>query len=407
MQAIRPVALRAPARQIGTVRQALPRSAFRNARSSLRYASTEAKTGGGSGALAGGLAGGVTAFLLGYGWYRWSGTAAIVDYGHQAKARLDGAFKSATDSAPKPNEAVQWLKKTVEGYTQFIPGANQYVETAFKDVEKVQEKHGDEVNKIIGNAYDELKGITKQGATLGAAAEAWNVLQKVFKQVGHLAGDAAEDILDNHPEAKEKIGGQYKQLRQMAEQYGPEAKQQADDTIKQVQDIVKGGLNTDTINKVQKLVQEKTQELKKYGDKAWEEGMKQAQPVLDKYPQLKEQVENNKDKLLKGDLGQLWNKVQEASKSGSTDDLQKFVQDQVQKGQQSFGGGGIEHMLGSMFPGGKDVGAKIQQLQELSQKHGKEAESLVKSAFEDIKKVLEKKVDEGKQLKDKAENDAK
>lgn len=379
-------------------------------RPSRRFASTTPETpqgsGGVSGAITGGLAGALAAFLLGYTWYRLSGTKTLVDYAHSSKTQLDNVFKSATDKAPKPSEAVQWLKQTVEGYTKFIPGANQYVETAFQDVEKIQQNHGDEVNKIINNAYNELKDVTKQGASLGAATEAWNVLQKCFKQLGELAGDAAEDILDNHPEAKEKVGKQYKQLRQMAEQYGPEAKKQADDTIKQVQDIVKGGLSADSIDKVRKLVQEKTQELRKYGDQAWEEGMRKAQPVLEKYPELKKQIDQNKDRLLQGDLGQLWNKVQQAAQSGNAEDVKNFVQEQVQKGQQSFGGGqGLEQLLG-MFPGGKDVGGKFQQLQELSQKHGKEAEHLIKTAFEDIKKVLEQKVNEGKQLKDKAEQDA-
>lgn len=411
MQAVRPVLARGPARQACALPSRRAAPVLRNqARASRRFASTTPQTpqgsGGVSGAVTGGLAGALGAFLLGYTWYRLSGTKTVVDYVHSSKQQIDNAFKTATDKAPKPSEAVQWLKQTVEGYTKFIPGANQYVDTAFKDVEKIQEKHGDEVNKIINDAYGELKDVTKQGASLGAATEAWNVLQKCFKRLGELAGDAAEDILDNHPEAKEKVGKQYKQLRQMAEQYGPEAKQQAEDTIKQVQDIVKGGLSADSINKVRQLVQDKTQELRKYGDKAWEEGMKKAQPVLEKYPELKKQIDQNKDKLLQGDLGQLWNKVQEAAQSGNADDIKNFVQEQVQKGSQSVGGGqGLESLL-SMFPGGKDVGSKFQQLQELSQKHGKEAESLVKSAFEDIKKVLEKKVDEGKQLKDKAEKDA-
>lgn len=415
MQAFQPLRAQAP-RQIRVLNhstRSLPRTSLRASRNaSRRYQSTEASPaakGGSSGAIAGGLAGGFAAFLFGYTWYRLSGTKTLVDYAHESKKQIDNAFKSATDKAPKANEAVTWLKETVTGYTKLIPGANQYVEQAFEDIEKVQEKHGDEVNKIINDTYGDLKDITKQGASLAAASQAWDVLQKCLKRIGELAGDAMEDILKNHPELKEKIGGRYKQLQQMAEQYGPEAKKQVDDTIKQVQDIVKGGFSSENIEKAKKLVEEKTEELKKYGEKAWDEGMKKVQPVLDKNPELKETIDKNKDKLLQGDLGQLWDKVQEAAKSGNTDDVKKFVQEQVQKGQESLGGSGqgIEQLLGSMFPGGKDVGAKFQQLQELSQKHGKEAEKLIRSAFDDIKKVLEKKVEEGKELKGKVEQDSK
>lgn len=389
---------------------ATSRNALRTSRISRRYQSsltpnTPQGAGAASGALSGGLAGGVVVALIGYGWYYFSGTRTLVTSVQSSKDYVDNAFKQLTDKAPQPNEAVRWLRSTVTGYTQFIPGANQYVDQAFKDVEKVQEKHGQEVEKIIQETYDELKGVTKAGVSVAAASQAWDVLQNALKKIGHLAGDAAEDILNNHPQLKEKVGGQYKQLQQMGSQFGPEAKKQVEETWKQVQDIIKGGLSADNIQKAQKLIEEKVQQVKKLGDKAWDEGLKQAQPILDKNPELKDLVNKNKDKLLQGDMGQLWKKVQDAASSGNTDDVKKFVSDQVDKGKQS-GGAGIESLL-SMFPGGKDIGSKLSQLQELSEKHGKEAEKLVKSTFDDIKKVLDKKMEEGKELKNKAEKDAK
>lgn len=415
MQALRPVqivsrsatrSVRAPTTQ--RFNQNVLRSTRRFESSNASTNASPAKSGGSAGAIAGGVAGGVGAAVLGYTWYYLSGTKSVVDSARSTKHYFDNSFKSITDKAPEPSQAVQWLKQTVTGYTKMIPGANQYVEQAFQDIEKVQEKHGDEVNKIVKDTYDELKGITKAGVSVAAATQAWDILQNAMKKIGHLAGDAAEDIMNNHPELKEKVGGQYKQLKQMGEQYGPEAKKQVEDTYKQVQDIIKGGFSSENIQKAQKLVQEKTEELKKYGDKAWEEGLKQAQPVLDKYPDLKETVQKNKDKLLQGDVGQLWNKVQEAAKSGDVDDVKKFVQEQVNKGEKAMGGSGhgIEKLM-SMIPGGKELGPKFQQLQELSEKHGHEAEKLIKDAINDIKGVLEKKVEEGKQLKDKAEKDAK
>lgn len=391
-------------------RQLVLRTASRTSRQTVRrYASTESSSaarGGSSGAVAGGIAGGLTASILGYTWYRLSGTKSLVDYGHQSKAYVDNAFKEVTDKAPKPNEAVKWLRETVTGYTKFIPGANHYVDKAFQDIEKVQQNHGDKVNQIISETYGELKDVTKQGASLTATAQAWDVLQKCFKRLSELAGEAAEDVLSEHPELKDKIGGQYKQLRQMADQYGPEAKQQVDDTVRKVQDIIKGGVSSENIDKARKLVEEKVQELRKYGDKAWDEGLKRAQPILDKYPDLKETVNQNKDKLLQGDLGQLWNKIQQASQTGNTQEVKDFVQTEV-KNASGAGAGGIETFLHSYLGGsGKDLTDKFQQLQQLSQKHGKEAEDLIKSAFEDVKKVLEHKVQEGQNLQDKARKDA-
>lgn len=379
----------------------------------LRYQSTTSSSsqasGGASGgsnhALLGGAAGGLVAFLGGYLWYSFSGAKSVVNSVSSAKSYVDTAFKKTTAAAPEPNQAVQWLRETVTSYTRMIPGASIYVDKAFDDLDKIREKHGDEVDKIITKTYNDLKKTTQKGFSIEAATDAWDILQKCLKDIGSLAGDAAQDILENHPQLKEKVGGRFDQLKQMGDQYGPEAKKQVEETWSEAQDILKGGFSAETLKKIQDLIQEKTKDLQKYGDQAWQKGIEQAKPILDKQPQLKKLVEENKDKLLKGDLGQLWQKLQEAAKSGNTDDIQKFIKEQTDK-VSSSAGGGIEQLL-KMIPGGSELAPKLQQLQELSQKHGQEAENLLKSAIEDIKKVLEKKVDEGKELKNKVEKDAK
>jgi len=286
-----------------------------------------------------------------------------------------------------------------------IPGASKYVDQAFADIEKVQEKHGDEVNKIINDTYNKLKSASKQGFSMEAVMQAWDILQDCFKDIGKLAGSAGQDIMENHPEIKEKFGGQFQQLQQMGEQYGPEAKKQVDETWNQVRDILAGGIGFSQIQKLQDLVQEKSQQMKKYGDQAWDKGIEQAKPLLDKQPELKKLIDENKDKLLKGNIGQLWTMAQEAMKSGNTDDLQKFVKDQASKASDSAGGG-IEQFL-KMIPGGSEIAPKLQQLQQLSDKHGQEAEKLIKSAIDDIKGVLSKKVEEGQKLKEQAKSDVK
>ncbi|KEF51410.1 uncharacterized protein A1O9_12559 [Exophiala aquamarina CBS 119918] len=362
-------------------------------------------SGGASHALLGGVAGGLVAFLGGYLWYSFSGAKSVVNSVHQAKSYADSAFKKTTAAAPEPSEAIKWLRETITGYTRMIPGASIYVDKAFDDLDKVHEKHGDEVDKVINETYKNLKATTQKGFSVEAASDAWDILQDCLKRIGSLAGDAAQDILNNHPQLKENVGGKFEQLKRMGDEYGPEAKKQVDDTWKQAQDILKGGFSAGTLKKIQDLIQEKTQELKKYGDQAWQKGIEQAKPLLDKQPELKKLVEENKDKLLQGDLGQLWQKLQEAAKSGNTDDIQKFVKEQTDEvsGQ---AGSGIEQFL-KMIPGGQELGPKLQQLQELSQKHGEEAERLLKSAIEDVKKVLAQKVEEGQKLKNKVEKDAK
>ena len=408
---------------------AAPRMAFRstralrlrqpvrfNQRQNVRFQSSEAaKQGGGNGALFGGLAGGSAALVIGFMFYHFSGARGVVNSIHSAKSTANDAFAKTTQYAPEPGQAVQWLKETVTSYTRFIPGASTYVDRAFDDLEKIRARHEGEVDEIVQETYYELKNVTKSGFTAESASQAWEVISATFVRIGQLAGDAFEDIIENHPQLKEKIGGQYSQLKQMGEQYGPEAKKQVDETWNEIQNILKSGFSVDSFSKIQKLVQDKSQQIQKYGDQAWQKGIEQAKPLLDKSPQLKELVENNKDKLLQGDLSQLWQKMQEAVKSGNTDDITKFVKDQANKASQSSSvgslsslasGSGIEQLL-NYIPGGSDISGKLQQLQEISQKHGKEAEGIVKSAVDEIKKVLQSKMEEAEKLKNKAEKDAK
>lgn len=395
------------ARLACSARPIAPRVRIQNVKP--RYASTAAEQNTGSSHIVAGLAGGSLVFLIGYGYYHFSGAKTIVNALHSTKSQFDSIVKKSTDNAPKPNEAIQWLKETVQSYTRMIPGAQQYVDSAFKDLETINKQHGPEVEKIVNDTYSQLKDATKNGASMETAIAAWGVLQAALSQLGGLAKDAGKDIIGNHPELKEKLGGRFEQLQNMAEQYGPEAKKQVDETYKQIQDIVKSGLSGDGLKKIQDLVQEKSEQIKKYGDEAWSKGLEQAKPLLDKNPKIKEFVEKNKDQLLQGNLGEMWQKLKGMAEKGDADEAMKYLQSQVDNVKDKAGKSmpsSLSALIGQ-FPGADELGDKLKKLQELYSKRGKEAEDLVKSAVEDIKKVLEKHVDEGQKLAEKSKDDVK
>merc|ERR1712098_462438 len=158
-----------------TATRAVARSARTPLRASrqVRFQTTNqqaAKAGGPSG-LVGGLAGGGLVFLAGYGYYYFSGAKTIVNAASTSKAQLQKLTQGIQDSAPEPNEALKWLRSTTSQYAAFIPGAKPYVDSAFNDLDKVQAKHGDEVDK------------------------AWSILEKTMSQLGELAKDSAGEII--------------------------------------------------------------------------------------------------------------------------------------------------------------------------------------------------------------------
>jgi gas vesicle protein len=189
----------------------------------------------------------------------------------------------------------------------------------------------------------------------------------------------------------------------MGEQFGPEAKKIVDDTWKQAQDILKGGVGVGTVDQLRRLIQDKTQEVRKVADQAWQKGLEQAKPYLDYSPKVRELVIKNKETLMQGNLTELWEEVQIAAKSGDTSDLEKFIEETADRGKNKLGGsgGGLDQYF-NMVPGGSEIIPKCQQLKELTEKHGEEAERLVKEAFKEIQEVLRRKVEEAQELVEKA-----
>ncbi|KAG0646601.1 hypothetical protein D0Z07_7568 [Hyphodiscus hymeniophilus] len=375
--------------------------AARSARAPVRYnarrfASTnqQAAAAGGSSGLVGGLAGGAIVFGLGYSYYHFSGAKSIVNAASSTKNQFSKLTQNIQDSAPEPNEALKWLRSTATSYAAFIPGAKSYVDSAFNDLDKVQANHGKEVEDIVNNAYKELKQATKSGMSVETASKTWEILEKTIKQLGELASDSASEILDNHPQLKEKVGGNLDQLKSMADNYGPEAKKQLDDTYQQITDVVKGGVSMESINKVRQLIQEKTEQMKKFGDEAWKKGMEQAKPYLDKNPQVKDIIEKNQDTLKNGNFGELFEQVKDAVSSGNTDQLQQYVKQAGEK-------------YSKMAPNSGGIMDTLAKLQDVAKDHGKEAEEIVKGAYEDIRKVLQKRISEAEKVAAKAGKDAK
>ena len=122
------------------------------------------------------MGGGIVS-ILGYSYYHYSGASTFINTAHAAKTKVEAAFKQSTEKVPEPNEAIQWLRQTATSYAGFIPGAKGYVNSAFDDLESIQKQHGDEVNKIVKDAYDQLKDVGKEGASMESVAKVWDVVE--------------------------------------------------------------------------------------------------------------------------------------------------------------------------------------------------------------------------------------
>merc|ERR1712000_696185 len=256
-----------------TARQTATRSARMPYRQPVRFQSTASSSSSGgsssSGHLAAGLAGGVIGAGVFYSLYTFTPagrTASTINKtAMEANKKYKEAAQKLQEKTPNADQAVDSIKQFAYSYVAWIPGGRAYVDTAF------------------------------------------------------------DDFLDNHPQVKEKLGGNVDQLKRMGEEYGPEAKKQVDETWKQLKDIVAGGVSVSSLNKARQLIDDKVKQVKKLGDEAWNKAYEQAKPVLEKNPKVKEINENNADALKQGNAKELFEKAKSSIDSGNVDDLKKYV----------------------------------------------------------------------------------
>lgn len=397
-------------------RASLPRT-LRSARvprnTQARFQSSSSSAGGNSHVVTG-LASGTAVAIVGYTIYSLSPAGRmsrkVNGAAKDAAQYYNDATKKLQESTPDANEAVKYVKEFAYSYVAWIPGGRHYLDLAFKDLDTLRENHRDDVDKIINETYGEIQEISKSGLSRESLTKAMDALSRLSKKIGALAGDAFQDLLDNHPQLKEKVGPNIEQLKSMGDQYGPEVKQEVDKTWDQVKEIMQGGLSAANLNKAREIVQEKVEQVKKLGDEAWKKGLEQAKPYLEKNPRVKELVEKNADALKQGNAKELFEKVKSSVESGDTGDLEGYVSKAVDKvkskGSQFGAFAGLDQYF-KMLPKGDEVLPKLTQLKEIAEKHKDEGEKLLKETMEELQKVLEKQGKKAQDLTEQAKKDAK
>ncbi|KAK8076688.1 Fungal specific transcription factor domain-containing protein [Apiospora phragmitis] len=399
-----------------SARAAIPRAARQLRTTRIpQQARFQSSTAGGSSSnasgsatsFASGMAGGVVSVGLFYMIYSYTPAgrvqSGINKTAKEANKTYEQAAKKLQEKTPDADQAYNYVKEFCYSY---------YVDMAFKDFETVREKNKDEADKLVNDAYKQFQNLAKSGLSLETARKAYDVLADLSKKLANLAGNSVNDLMDNHPKLKEQLGGNIDQLKQLGEQYGPEAKKQVDETWKQLSDIFKGGFSAASVDKARKLIQEKTEQVKKLGDEGWKKGLEQAKPYLDKYPQAKKLLEENEDALKQGNTTELFktlsSSLEKKDLGGFEDYVKKTVDQAKSKGQQAGQSFGLNlDSYFNMIPQGGEILPKLKQMKEVAEKHQDEGEKLLKETMDEIKQVLEKKSQRAQEIIDKAKKESK
>ncbi|KAI5799750.1 hypothetical protein FPQ18DRAFT_100457 [Pyronema domesticum] len=392
---------------------------------SRRFNSTSANASAqGMSPLAAGALGGLATLGGGYLWYNMSGTKKVVETAKTAIETAESAKKTIVQATPNKNEIVSFFRNSLGPYLHFIPGASG----VFDELDRLAESHGEEVEKVLGEAYEEIKDAVKKGGMDAAtAAKVANTMKKAAEQLKELGKDAGQKVLNDNPELKEKVGKGLDKLNEMADEYGPDAKKMVQETYKELEELYKEGATPGGVYKAVQLVKEKTEKVKEMGSKAaemaWEKGTKEAEPYLEKFPEVKKLVEENMDSLKGMALGggfsvamipKVFMKIREATQGDAkegAEKLKKYFDEISKEGKKKMGDfkdsdsfqGAAEYVEKYIksIPGGEEAlkgMPSIDEMVNLSKKKGPEAEKLLKETMNDISKVLEKRIGEAKEL---------
>jgi len=312
----------------------------------------------------------LTSTIIGYAWYHLSGTAKVVKTAKITINQLEATKSTIAESTPSRLEIVHFLHSNFSPYLPCVPGAS----AAFDELDEIAEAHGEELNRVLSDAFNDLKAVLEKGGLdKGTAAKIGDIARRLAGELKELGKDVGQKILEDNPKLKEQIGGGMEQLKVLGRTYGPEAQKVVDETYKEVEEIVNNGLSPDVISKATQLVQEKTQQVKGLGrmtaEKAWKKGTDEAQQYLDKAPQLKTIVEGNLDSVKAVALGgglpvgripEVFQKIKDVATSGgdnkeSHDRLKRYMEDLAKQGKRKMRGDGsynspFSAMVGSTAP---------------------------------------------------------
>ncbi|KAI0633350.1 hypothetical protein C8Q77DRAFT_1217776 [Trametes polyzona] len=392
--------------------------------------------------IAAGLAGGGVVLLGGYAWYHFSGVKKAVDASQTAANYYQQTKAAIAEKAPKnPNEALDYLRDVARSYLVVIPGARPHVDAAFDTIDELRESHGEEVNRIVSDGYEEVRVIVQDqssGLDVATAMKIFDVLRKRSSQLQDLGQKAGKDafgsLSEKYPQLSEKLGGGYDELRRLAESKGPEAKKLYDDTSKQIKEIFSKGFSQESLDQARQLIQSKKAEVRKLAESssqdAWNRAMKEAGPYLDKLPDIKQLLSENQDKFIAAGAAtlsggssstqEIFKRIKEAAEGDGAKskeklkELREFVQKKAEEAEQQ-GSARLERGWESLqewvraMPGGEEALKRVPDVKvfvKVSQERREDAKQLAQETYEAVLQVLEEKGKKAKQLSEQAKEDS-
>lgn len=148
-------------------------------------------------------------------WYDFAGAKAAIATARSARFCVDNLSEELITSLHagtySTDEALDILRRTTLAYASTMPGGAGGVEKIFREVQAVRRTRGEEVDRVLAGAYEELRRVGERGA---GAAETREVVLRHLGRLGLVGGRAAREVLDRNPRLKTWRDGAVGALRE-------------------------------------------------------------------------------------------------------------------------------------------------------------------------------------------------
>ena len=286
-----------------------------------------------------------------YVWYQFSGLKTVVKTSKSIESELAEVKEKLAANPPSVDEAMNYFRSVAKSYRSLIPEATTTIDSMLDTLDELKKTNSQEVEKIIKETYDELKETVMKGAfDLKTGEQVAEILKRRAPEVQDLANrvgtDLIKPVIDKNPELRDAIGDSYEDLKRLVGLYGAEAEAKYDDLVKKLKEIFDRGLPKSSIKQARDLVQQTTREIRETGEKkakdGWDKTSKQAKQYLDKMPDVKKTLEENKESLIASgekNIQEIYDQIELVVNNGlkkqNIADLEAMIEEKAKNGFQS------------------------------------------------------------------------
>ncbi|KAA8894769.1 hypothetical protein FN846DRAFT_386073 [Sphaerosporella brunnea] len=192
----------------------------------------------------GAIAGGLVTFAACSAWYNRPNDAQAVSPVIPTRPAISTKRYLSADPQPSQAIVVRFLHFYLDPFLAIIPGGTQAFD---KLVDGIAKTHGDELNRILIAAYNDVNRVILEGGGVNVrtAHKLMDIARNLLIDLTRLSQDIGVRFLEDNPNFVAQIDAGIRQLQELRETYSPQARKFVKDGYRQLKGLFGRGGSTE------------------------------------------------------------------------------------------------------------------------------------------------------------------